>query len=95
MKLIINDTYRIECRDSVNYNLIEKGLTRKTAKDDGGKEKEQILGHYSNTYSALNAYVKKELDGCKHISEIVNHVDHVLEELKEVLKPKTHTEGDK
>lgn len=85
MKLIINETYKVECKDGCNYNLVE---TRMTNPKDGkeGKLTDKVLGHYSSTYSALNAYIKRRLDDCGKVEDLKNHIDSVFDELKLILK---------
>ena len=83
MKLIINARFKVECKDGYNYNLIETSMTKpKDGKE--GKLTDKVLGHYSNTYSALSAYVKRRLDDCGKVEDIKNHVDSVMDELREI-----------
>jgi hypothetical protein len=85
MKLIINDKFHVECKDGCNYNLIE---TYQTEAKNGfeSKESQKIIGHYPNTLSALKAYVKRDLDSCGNVGEIVSKVIELEEKITKILK---------
>ena len=85
MKLKINDKFRIECKDSANYNLIQKYETKpKEGKES--KESEKVLGHYSSTLSALKAYVNRSLDDCGNVGEIIEHIKKLENKIEGLLK---------
>ena len=84
MKIIINERFKVECKDGSNYNLIETSMTQ----HKGGKEgklTDKVLGHFGSTFGALKAYVDRRLDDCGKVEEVKNHIDSVVEELKLIL----------
>jgi hypothetical protein len=84
MKIIINERFKVECKDGSNYNLVETSMTQpKDGKE--GKLTDKVLGHFGSTFGALKAYVDRSLDDCGKVEDVKNHVDSVIDELKLIL----------
>ena len=84
MKLIINERFKVECKDGSNYNLIETSMTQPKGGKEG-KMTDKVLGHFGSTFGALKADVDRSLDDCGKVEEVKNHIDSVVEELKIIL----------
>ena len=85
MNLKINENFRIECKDSSNYNLIEKYVINEK-NVSLSKESEKVIGHYSSTLSALRAYVDRSLDDCGKVGNIIEHIKQLENKIEGLLK---------
>jgi len=85
MNMKINDNWRVENKDSMNYNLIERVELDQTKTAVKNTHREVVRGHYGSLKGALIGYVDRKTDTMQiegSVIDLINIINEVKEEIK-------------
>lgn len=87
MNMKINEKWRVENKDSMNYNLIERVELDQSDVKVKNSHREVVRGHYGSLKGALVGYVDRVTDSSDIDGSVIDLIE-LINEVKKELKGK-------